>query len=540
MDDPTAPRMQRRMADLVEAAAAHYGASLALVGEDGARLDFTSFSAAARVAAAAFVAAGVARGDRIAIWAPNSVPWVVAAAGLQMAGAALVPLNTRFKGPEAASILRKTRPRMLLSVGSFLGNDYIDMLARELGGVAEGRLFPGLPSISHVVLLDNVTRASCLRWRDFLSNTPDFEETRARISQVRPEDTGDILFTSGTTGAPKGAMHSQSQALWMVDMWNRANDLRHGDRQLVVNPFFHSFGYRSGFVSGLMAGMATWPMAVFDPLTVMETVARERITVLMGPPTLFFAILDHPRRREFDLASLRVAHTGSSNVPVELIRRLTVDLQFDLVLTSYGLTESTALVSANAPYADFETIARTVGQKLPGTEIRIDAAAGVDSGEILVRGPNVMQGYFEDPEGTAATIDPEGWLHTGDVGQIDADGNLRVLDRLKDVVIVGGFNAYPAEIENMLTAHPAVAEVAIVAVPDARLGEVCGAAIVPRAGATITLEELATWCRDRMANYKVPRHLLLLDVLPRTALGKPQKFLLREQMRQTLTASGVS
>ncbi len=209
---------------------------------------------------------------------------------------------------------------------------------------------------------------------------------------------------------------------------------------------------------------------------------------------------------------------------------------FSLVLTSFGLTESTALVSANMPGADFDTIARTVGPPLEGVEIHIAATSGADSGEILVRGPNVMQGYFEDPAATAEAIDGEGWLHTGDVGQIDAQGNLRILDRIKDVVIVGGFNAYPAEIENTLMAHPAIAEIAIVAVPDARQGEVCGAVVVLKPGQHLTLEDLTAWSRERLANYKVPRHLLLLESLPRTPLGKPQKFLLRERMRAALGA----
>ncbi|HTZ71717.1 MAG TPA: AMP-binding protein [Acetobacteraceae bacterium] len=530
MVDGTAPAAQARMADLVHAAAAHYGDALAFVGEDGARLSFRAFGDAAWQAAGAFIAAGVARGDRVAIWAPNCVAWVVAAAGLQIAGAALVPLNTRFKAPEAAYILRKTRARVLLTVGEFLGNDYAAMLTRECGDADAGHIVSGLPSLETIVLLDDANRPGCVRWRDFLAAGGDGAALAARSAEVRPEDTGDILFTSGTTGAPKGAMHSQRQALWMVGVWNRLNDLRPDDRQIIVNPFFHSFGYRSGFVSGLMAGMATWPIAVFDPIAVMGLIAQERITVLMGPPTLFFAILDHPRRAEFDLASLRVAHTGSSNVPVDLIRRLRDELRFDLVLTSYGLTEATALVSANAPDADFETIARSVGAPLPGVELRIDAAEGADSGEILVRGPNVMQGYFEDPAATAEAIDAEGWLHTGDVGRIGADGNLRILDRIKDVVIVGGFNAYPAEIENVLMTHPAVAEVAIVAVPDTRLGEACGAAVVLKPDQTLTLEDLTAWCRERMANYKVPRHLLLLDELPRTALGKPLKYVLRARM----------
>jgi len=517
--DPTA---QRRIADLLDSSADVFGDALAVAGE-GARLTFAELRNEVQRAGAAFVAAGVAHGDRIAAWAPNSAAWIVAALALQTIGGVLVPLNTRFKAVEAASLLRRVRPRLLLTVCDFLGQDYAAMLESEI------------PDLPPVVLLNHPANPSRLAWRDFLRGAFDAPALDARIAAVRPGDTADILFTSGTTGHPKGAMHSQAQMLWAVDIWNRTNDLRPGDRQLVVNPFFHSFGYRMGFVSGVMAGMATWPMAVFDPLAAMTLIARERITVLMGSPTLFASILDHPRRSEFDLSSLRVAHTGSSNVPVDLIRRLRAELGFDLVLTSYGLTEATALVTANTPDSDFETIARTVGLPIAGVELRI--AEG--TGELLVRGPNVMQGYFEDPAATAEAIDGAGWLHTGDVGEIRADGRLRILDRIKDVVIVGGFNAYPAEIENVLATHPAIAEVAVVAVPDPRLGEVCGAAVVLRRGTGLTPDELAAWSRERLANYKVPRHLMICAALPRTPLGKPQKFLLREQMRAMVASAGT-
>ena len=515
------------MAQMLANATAQFGDALA-VAENDERFSFSELNEAARTAACAFINAGVARGDRIAIWAPNSIAWIVAATGMQMAGAILVPLNTRFKAAEAASILTRIRPVLILTAGDFLNTDYAALLRREFG---EGTPLAGLASVREIILLDDVVRAGTTRWSDFLGSSAHESALMDRLREVGADDTGDILFTSGTTGAPKGAMHTQGQNLWMADTWNRCNDLRHTDRQIVVNPFFHSFGYRSGFVAGLMAGMATWPIAIFDPVTVMALIEREKVTVLMGSPTLFLSILDHPRRDEFDLSSLRVAHTGGAKSPAQIIGRLRDELGFKLVLTSFGMTEATAMVTANMPDADMHAIATTVGRPVSGVEVRINTAPSEESGEILVRGPNVMQGYFEDPVATAETIDPDGWLHTGDVGQFDADGNLLVLDRIKDVVIVGGFNAYPAEIEAMLSAHPAIAEIAIVAVPDSRQGEVCGAAIVLRAGHTLSLNELVAWSRERMANYKVPRHLVVLEDIPRTALGKAQKFLLRDYFK---------
>jgi acyl-CoA synthetase (AMP-forming)/AMP-acid ligase II len=272
-------------------------------------------------------------------------------------------------------------------------------------------------------------------------------------------------------------------------------------------------------------------MATFDAEALLALIERERITVLMGPPTIFLSLLEHPRFTAFDLSSLRVGHTGAANVPIDLIRAGRDVFGFDLFLTSFGQTESTALISVNGPEADFETIAKTVGKALPGVEIRIAAQPGEPSGEILVRGPNVMKGYFEEPGQTAATIDAEGWLHTGDVGCIGEDGTLRVVDRLKDMVIVGGFNAYPAEIETVLRGHPAIADVSIIPWPDDRMGEVCAACVILQSGAKLTIDELSGWSRERLANYKVPRHLFLVDEFPRTPLGKVRKFLLREQVQ---------
>lgn len=508
--------------------AARYGDTPFIVGEDSGTTSFAGFWQKVRKLARALIAQGVEHGDRVAVWAPNSPEWIVAAAAAETIGAVLVPINTRFKGAEAAFALGKTRARVLFTVERFLGNDYAAMLRDAAGGPGEAAPIRDLPHLAHVVTLDGSLEC----WTDRLADEASLE---ARIAHVTPDTTADILFTSGTTGQPKGAMHAHGQALWMPAIWNRANDLRPGDRMVIVNPFFHSFGYRSGWVSALIAGITVFPMATFDAEAVLALVERERITVLMGPPTIFFSLMEHPRFSGFDLSSLRVGHTGAANVPVELIRAGREVFGFNLFLTSFGQTESTALISVNGPEADFETIARTVGKPLPGVEVRIasaqdGAAQPGQSGEILVRGPNVMQGYFEEPEQTAATIDAEGWLHTGDVGCIGEDGTLRVLDRLKDMVIVGGFNAYPAEIESVLRGHPAIADVCIIAWPDERMGEVCAACVILRPGASLTLAELTSWSRERLANYKVPRHLFLVQDFPRTPLGKIQKFLLRDRI----------
>ena len=510
--------------------ATRYGEVPFIIGEDGRRISFAAFKEQVDLVARALIAQGIQHGDRVAIWAPNSPEWILAASAIESVGAIMVPINTRFKGAEAAYVLGKTRARLLFTVSTFLGNDYAAMLAGTGGGAKAKHPIRDLPALNRIIKLDMPEFAR------FQSERAEQSSLDARIAAVTPDTIADILFTSGTTGQPKGAMHNHGQALWVPAIWNESNDLRAGDRMAIVNPFFHSFGYRSGWVSALVAGITVYPLASFDPEALLALIEREKITVLMGAPTIFSALIEHPRFRDFDIGSLRVGHTGAANVPVDLIRAGREVLGFDIFLTSFGQTESTALITVNYPDASFETIAGTVGKPLPGVELKIIDADGNslpqgDSGELLVRGPNVMQGYFEEPEQTAATIDADGWLHTGDVGCIREDGTLRILDRLKDVVIVGGFNAYPAEIENVLRKHPAIADVCVIAWPDQRMGEVCAACVIARPGASLDLAEVTAWSRERMANYKVPRRLFLVDEFPRTPLGKIQKFLLRDQVK---------
>jgi len=517
--------------ELLAHAAETHGDAAFIVGEDGARLSFVETRAKAEAVARGLIALGVAHGDRVAIWAPNGAGWILAALAAEMIGAIMVPINTRFKRAEAVYILGKAGVRVLFTVSDFLGTDYVTMLR---GDQAQGDRIADLLQLDTIVLLDGeAPREGARSWASLIAAGRDVGSLDARMAAVTPETICDILFTSGTTGHPKGAMHAHGQALWMPTIWNGSNDLKAGDRALIINPFFHSFGYRSGWISALIAGMTVYPVAAFNAETALKHIRDERITVLMGAPTLFTSLIEHPKFADYDISSLRVGHTGSAGMSVETIQRVKEKLGYDLLLTSYGLTEATALVSVNYPDADFETIARTVGYALPDTELRIVDPEGVDqpageSGELLVRGPNVMQGYFEDPEATARAIDADGWLHTGDVASLSGDGRLRILDRLKDIVLVGGFNVYPAEVEHTLLQHPAIAEAAVIAVPDERMGEVAGACVVLRPGTSLSMAELTPWARERLANFKVPRHLFVEEAFPRTPLGKVQKFLLRD------------
>jgi acyl-CoA synthetase (AMP-forming)/AMP-acid ligase II len=550
-EDPRGDLRWGSIPGLVADAAARFGDAEA-VADGEVRLSFSQLEHDALRVTGAAMAAGIHPGDRVAMWAPNMAEWVVAALGLVGAGAALVPLNTRFKGPEAAYVLNRSRARALFTVRGFLGIDYPAMLDDE-----------EVPHLERIVLLrdDGGTTSEVTMtdevpifgWREFLAGADgvvecdegvvgapvDVRAERERWRSVTAADLSDVIFTSGTTGRPKGALTTHAQTLRTFATWASIVGLAEGDRYLVVNPFFHTFGYKAGIIACLMQGATIVPEPVFDVDKVLATVDRERITVLPGPPTLYQSILDHPRRADYDLSSLRLAVTGAAVVPVQLIKRMRSELTFSTVLTAYGLTESSGTVTMCRQGDDPETIAQTSGRAIPGLEVRVvndksvELARG-EPGEIVVRGYTVVAGYFEDPEATAEAIDAEGWLYTGDIGVMDDAGNVRITDRKKDMFIVGGFNAYPAEIEGALLNHPGVAQAAVIGVPDERMGEVGYAFVVPRPDADVAAlgEELVAWSRDQMANYKVPRHVEVIEALPVNASGKVLKTELRARLAQ--------
>jgi acyl-CoA synthetase (AMP-forming)/AMP-acid ligase II len=497
-------------------AAKQYGPREALV-DDRQRLTFVELADEATRAARALVASGITPGDRVAIWAPNCSEWAIAALGIFAAGGVLVPINTRFKGAEARYVLERADVKILFTVTDFLDTNYVALLGAE----------PPLPTLTETINLRGDA------WPAFLARAG-----AQMLPEVAPHDLCAILFTSGTTGRPKGAMLTHEATVRAYTAWSDVVGLREGDRYLIVNPFFHSFGLNAGIVACILKGATIIPHAVFDVDAVMTRAAEERVSMLPGPPTVYQSILDHPRLAEFDMSSLRLAVTGAAAVPVELIRRMRAELGFETIVTGYGLTEATGIATMCRHDDDPETIATTAGRAIPGIEVQVVDEKGIEvargePGEVVVRGYNVMQGFIHDPEATAEAIDADGWLHTGDIGVMDARGNLRITDRTKDMFIVGGFNAYPAEIENMINEHPGVGQVAVVGVPDERMGEVGWAFVVPRLNAQVTPDQLIAWCRDKMANYKVPRHVEIVEALPLNASGKVLKYELRERARLT-------
>lgn len=510
------------------------------IEDGGTKLTFTALQEAVQVAARALISLGVQHGDRVAIWAPNCWEWVVAGLATHSVGASIVPLNTRYRGTEAAFILEKSGAKVVFTVEGFLNTSYVSMLRQAAGGPVDGRPVDTLPNLAAVVVLrGDAAPELTLSWSEFCDKAAGAAavEAEQRADSVSADDISDILFTSGTTGVPKGVMTTHEQNIRVFSSWSEIVGLRAGDRYLIVNPFFHAFGYKAGWLACIVRGATILPEPVFEVETICRRIEEDRVTVLPGPPAIFQSMLTSPSRATRDLSSLRLVVTGAAAIPVVLIERMFHELKLETVLTAYGLTESCGVATMCRQGDTPEIIATTSGRAIDGVEVRIVDAQGQEvprgeTGEIVVRGYNVMKGYFEEPERTAEAVTNDGWLLTGDIGVMDAQGNIRITDRMKDMFIVGGFNAYPAEIEGLLARHPAIAASAVIGAPDERLGEVGVAFVVLRPGAEASQEELIAWSRENMANYKVPRRFIFVDELPRNASGKVLKFELRDLLKK--------
>ena len=484
-------------------AAARHGDRPAYVQGD-TTVSFAGLLARVRDTARSLCALGLQPGDRVCVWAPNSIDWVVAALATTYAGGVLVPVNSRYTASEVADIVERTHARIVVVDDGFLGRTQI----------------ADLPAASD---LETVREVVDLNHLDRLAGLATDVDVDARAGAVSPDDVADILFTSGTTGRSKGAMSTHRQTIGVADVWGALGGVGAEDRYLVVNPFFHSFGYKVGIVTGLLTGATLYPVATFDVDEVARLVEAARITVLPGAPTIFTSLLAASSHRSRDLSWLRLAVTGAATVPVVLMQRMRSELAIDQVVTAFGMTEAVVVTMCRGD-EPADVVASTCGRAVPGMEIRIG-----EHGEVLVRGDYVMTGYLDDPDATAAAIDADGWLHTGDVGTLDEAGNLRITDRLKDMYISGGFNVYPAEVEQVLSRMEGVVDVAVAGVPDDRLGEVGKAWVVTdRARNAPDVDDVIAYARRHLANFKVPRQVELIDALPRNAAGKVLKTELRE------------
>ena len=519
---------------LIDGAAARFGGAEALV--DGElRLSFVELRDRVHEMAGSLAAWGLAPGDRVGVWGPNWWEWAIAALGVHTAGGVVVPINTRFKGDEAAYVLDRSGARLLFCSTDFLSTDHLDLL-RTAGG--------GVPScVEEVVALREPVPSGTVGFSDFVAQAPPDGPGGAEPAPVSGNDPCHIMFTSGTTGRPKGVVLKHAPVCRAYRSWASVIGLRHDDRYLIINPFFHSFGLNAGILACLMTGATMIPHPVFDVPSVMARVPQERISMLPGPPAIYQTILNHPDLDSFDMSTLRLAVTGAAPVPVPMIEAMRERLGFEAIVTGYGLTEASGIATMCRHDDPPEVISATSGRAIDDVEVRVVDPSGAElprgePGEIVVRGYNVMDGYFDDPEATAAAIDADRWLHSGDIGTMDEAGYVVITDRLKDMFICGGFNAYPAEIEAAMLAHPQVGQAAVVGRPDERLGEVGHAFVVPAVGAatTGTAEiELIDWCRARMANYKAPRGITFVEELPLNASGKVLKHDLRARLSRAPT-----
>ncbi|NUR84994.1 MAG: AMP-binding protein [Nonomuraea sp.] len=468
------------------------------------------------------IALGVEPGDRVALWGLNDPSWVVSAFGIWDAGAVIVPLSSRYKGLEAAALLAKTGTSVLHT-------------GAGLGGTVLADLLPPDADLRHVVVPDDAAvrpgRLTAARLRALGAELPE-AAGEERALAVRQDDLCEIMSTSGTTGTPKGVMLDHAQILRGYWDWSEIVTLREDDRYPVIAPFSHGFGLNAGLIACVMRGATMLPIPVFSPDALMSLISSQKISILAGPPTLFYRVLDELDRGDWDVSSLRVAICGAAAVPPALIERLTERVGLDRMINAYGLMEGT-VVSMTRAGDPVEVIAATTGRAVPGIEVRVvgddgEQVAAGERGEILQRGYGVMRGYWGEPDKTAEAVDADGWLHTGDIGVLDAAGNLAVVDRKKELFIVNGFNVSPAEVEALLLREGSLAQVAVVGRPDERAGEVGWAYVVPRTGVAVDVESLLEWARGNMSGYKVPRRVVVMDALPVNANGKVDKQLLRE------------
>jgi acyl-CoA synthetase (AMP-forming)/AMP-acid ligase II len=515
-------------AELLDNAAAHFGDKPFIV-DDGRSVSFSELATDVRALARALVAEGFSSGDRAAIWAPNCAEWIIAALAIQYVGGTLVTVNTRYKASEARDIISDSGSSFAFVVDEFLGVEY----ARSLATL-------NIDGLKHIITIKTPGSSGSNGIREWIeTGIAAGDDVKALCAAQRESvaagDVSDILFTSGTTGRAKGVVTTHGQNLTAFSTFADILGLDAEDRYLIINPFFHSFGYKAGWLAALLKGATVYPMAVFDVPAVLSAIKTHDITVMPGPPTLFQSILMHPELDPADIATLKKATTGAAVIPTQLIVDMRNTLGIDTVITAYGLSETCGLVTMCRKGDSPDVIAHTSGRAIPDIEVAIMDTEGRicdadEPGEIVVRGYNVMVGYFNNSEATAETIDADGWLHTGDIGTLDADGNIRITDRLKDMFISGGFNCYPAEIENQLLQHEDIAQVAVIGMPDERMGEVCAAFVVATANSEIDDASLIAWSREHMANYKVPRRVIFTDTLPLNASGKVLKTTLRTML----------
>ena len=494
---------------------------------------------------------GIGRGDAVAVWMPNVPEFVVAALACARLGAVVVPVNTRYKSEETAHILRQSKARGILLFERFWDIDYLNMLYElvpELPVSEPGRLTStALPDLRLVVLASGLPRPGTLSWEDLPRESHAAHDERAfqaAISKVEADDAAIVVFTSGTTGTSKGAMHSHRLIVNCINI-AQALHIAHDDRVLGHMPFYHIAGLCTELVPALVLGCSLYPVPHWKPEEVAELIATERISIFGGIPTHFVDLVDELTLRPRDTGCLKSAWIGGASVTPDLARKAKTVLQLESLQAVYGMTETTSTTTLSRFDDPIEVACDNRGVPIGEFEVAVaDPETGAPlpvgtEGEVRVRGHLVMQGYLNDPAATAEAIDADGWFHTGDLGRFDDAGYLKIVGRLKDMFIVGGSNAYPAEIEKYILTHPGVRQVAVVGVPHARLGEVGHAFIEPVDALSLSADDVIDYCRDALADFKVPRSVTIVDHFPLTSTGKIQRGALADQARRCVEEPAV-
>jgi fatty-acyl-CoA synthase len=517
-----------------------------VVRHQGVRWSYAELKERVDRFAAGLLALGLERGQRIGIWSPNNSEWVVAQFATAKAGLILVNINPAYRTVELEYALNKAGCAALITAPSFKTSDYLAMLrelAPELDGAAPGALEAArLPDLRLVVTIGETRAAGALRFGDVagLAGPAERERLETLGGELQFDDPINIQFTSGTTGSPKGATLTHHNILNNGFFIAEAMKFSQRDRVCIPVPLYHCFGMVIGNLGALTHGAAmVYPSEGFEPLATLAAIEEERCTVLHGVPTMFIAQLDHPEFARFDLSSLRTGVMAGSPCPIEVMRRAVERMHLSEIVIGYGMTETSPASTVTSADDPLERRVSTVGRAMPHVEVKIIDAEGRivprgQPGELLTRGYLVMLGYWNDPEKTAEAVDEAGWMHTGDLATIDAEGYCNIVGRIKDMVIRGGENVYPREIEEFLYRHPKVQEVQVIGVPDPRLGEELCAWIRLRDGEGASAEEIQLFCRGRIAHFKIPRYIKFVDAFPMTVTGKIQKFVMRETMIREL------
>lgn len=491
--------------------------------------------------ATGLLAIGIEPGDRVGIWGPNSAQWLLVQYATARIGAIMVCINPAYRLFELEHALNKVECKAIVTAASFKTSSYLEMLqtlAPEIVDCESGQLrAKKLPYLRSVISMEGVPNAGMFAFDDVVQRGTEKEVAALKdiATRLSPDDPINIQFTSGTTGAPKGATLTHCNILNNGHLCGVSMNFTHADRLCIPVPLYHCFGMVMGNLACMSHGAtAVYPEAAFDPLATLQTVQDERCTALHGVPTMFIAQLAEPTFEQFDLGSLRTGIMAGAPCPVEVMKRVNTDMHMPDVLIAYGQTETSPVNHITLPDDSLEKRTETVGRAVPWVEIKIidenNRVAPIgDTGEICVRGYSVMRGYWNEEERTRETIDAANWLHSGDLGVMDEQGYVQVVGRIKDMVIRGGENIYPREVEEFLYTHPAIAEVAVFGVPDEKMGEEVCAWVQLHAGESLSETDLRDFCRDQITHFKIPRYVRFVDDFPMTVTGKIQKFLMREQ-----------